>query len=88
MKKQLLAGVLAVAMAAAMVGIGSTSVSAERASRTFSIAVHFEYANGFSYDYVLARGVEPSDVQSILQECGKSHWTKSVVRYHCFAIPE
>ena len=36
----------------------------------------------------LSEVVEPSDVQSILQECGKSHWTKSVVRYHCFAIPE
>jgi hypothetical protein len=88
MKKQLLAGVLAVAMAAVMVGIGSTGVSAEPASRTFSIAVHFEYADGFNYDYVLARGVEPSDVHSMLQECGKSHWTKSVVRYYCFAIPE
>lgn len=88
MKKRLLAGVLAIAMAALLVGINSTGVSAQQASQSFSIVVHFDYANGFSFDYVLARGVEPSDVSSRLQDCGRSHWTGSVVRYYCYALPE
>ncbi len=71
MKNKLLAGVLAVAMAAALVGINSTGVSAQPTSRTFSIMVHFEYADGFNYDYPLARGVEPSDVSTILAYCGQ-----------------
>jgi hypothetical protein len=87
MKKKLLAGVLAIAMAAALVGINSTGVSAQT-SQSFSIVVHFDYANGFSFDYVLATGVEPSDVSSRLQDCGRSHWTGSVVRYYCYALPE
>lgn len=88
MKKKLLAGVLAIAMAAALVGINSTSVSAQPLSQTFSIMVHFEYANGFNYDYPLARGVEASDVSTILQACGKAHQAPSVVWFHCFVIPE
>lgn len=88
MKKTLLAGVLAVAMAASLVGINSTAVAAQQTSPSFSIVVHFEYASGFSFDYVLARGVSASDVSSRLQDCGRSHWTGSVVRYYCYALPE
>jgi len=87
MRKKLLSGVLAVVMAA-LVGIHATGVSAQQASPLFSIVVHFEYANGFSFDYVLAEGVPPSEVHSLLQYCGQSHWTGSVVRYHCHAVPE
>ena len=29
--------------------------------------IHFEYSNGFSFDYVLAEGVPPSEVHSLLQ---------------------
>lgn len=88
MKKQLLAGVLAVAMATLLVGFNSTGVSAQQTPQSFSIVVHFEYASGFSFDYVLARGVAPSDVSSRLQDCGRSHSTGSVVRYYCYALPE
>jgi len=87
MKKNLFAGVLAIALAL-VAGIYSTNVSARPAQPTFSIAVHFEYADGFSYDIVLAREVPASEKSSMLAECGRSHWTGSVVRYHCYAIPE
>ncbi len=88
-KKTLLAGALAIALAA-VAGL-STNVAAQPASpaeRTFSVAVHFRYADGFEYDYVLATGVPPSDISSWLSACGQSHWVGSVVRYHCFVIPE
>ena len=87
MRKKLLSAVLAAAIAT-MVGIRTTGVSAQPATPTFSIVVHFEYADGFNFDYVLAEGVAPSDVHEILQYCGQSHWTGSVVWYHCRAVPE
>ena len=87
MKKKLLAGVMAVALAAA-VAITSTSVSAQQSSQLWSVIVHFEYANGFSFDYTLATHVPTSVVPQILQDCGRSHRTPSVVRYHCYAVPE
>jgi hypothetical protein len=86
MKKTLLTGLLAVALAVSA-GIYSTRVSAQP-SPTFSVAAHFEYEDGFSFDYILERGVAPSKVHERLADCGQSHWTRSVVRYHCFAIPE
>ena len=88
MKKQLLAGVLAVAMAAAMVGFGSTTVSAQRDSRTWSVAVNLRYLNGDEYDIVIQTGVPTSKMASMLAECGQSHWTGTVVWYHCYPIPE
>ena len=87
MKKKLLSGVLAVVIAA-MVGIHATGVAAQQSAPSFSIVVHFEYADGFNYDYTLAEGVPPSEVHALLQYCGQSHWTGSVVRYHCRAVPE
>ena len=87
MRKRLLSGVLAVVMTA-LIGIHATGVAAQQAAPTFSVLVHFEYADGFSFDYVLAEGVPASDVHTTLQDCGQSHWTKSVVRYHCYAVPE
>ena len=87
MRKKLLSAVLAVVLTA-LVGINATGVSAQQASQLFSIVVHFRYVNGFSFDYVLAEGVPPSEVNSLLQYCGESHWTGSVVRYHCYAVPE
>ena len=87
MRKKLLSGVLAVVLTA-LVGINATGVSAQQASQLFSIVVHFEYSNGFSFDYTLAEGVPPSEVHSLLQYCGQSHWTQDVVRYRCRAVPE
>ena len=86
MKSRLMMGVLAVALAAVM-GMSGSTVSAQQAP-TFSIAVHLAYADGSSYDIVLARGVAASDVSSRLADCGRSHRTGSVVRYHCYAIAE
>ena len=87
MKKKLLSGVFAAAVVA-LAGISDTRVAAQPASPTWSVMVHFEYADGFSYDYPLATGVPASEVSAILQDCGRSHRTGSVVRYHCFPIPE
>jgi hypothetical protein len=84
MKTKVLAAVFAVALAA--VGIFSTNVAAQE--QTWSVAVHLAYADGSSYDIVLARGVATSRMVSMLQDCGRSHWTGSVVRFHCYPIPE
>ena len=87
MKKMLLPGVLAAALTA-LVGFHATGVSAEAASRLWSIAVHIEYQDGSVYEHAFATGVPTDIMPSILAECGRSHWTGSVVRYHCFPIPE
>jgi hypothetical protein len=86
-KRLLLPGVFAAAVAA-LIGFHATRVSAAGAPRQWSIVVHFEYQDGFEYDYVVARGVPTEIMPSMLAECGSSHWTGSVVRYHCFPIPE
>jgi hypothetical protein len=78
-------GVFAAA-AAVLMGFHASEASAE--PRTWSIAAHFAYQDGFEYDYIFARGVSTEDMPNILAECGNSHWTGSVVRYHCFPIPE
>ena len=87
MKKKLLSGVMAVAMVA-LAGINSTGVAAQPASNLWSVAVNLRYANGDIYDYVIARGLETQEMSSMLAECGRSHWTGTVVWYHCYPIPE
>ena len=88
MKQQLLSGVLAAALVA-LVGSTSVAFAAERASsRLWSIVVHLAYADGTAYDYVIATGVPAQEMSSYLAECGKSHKTGSVVRYHCYPVPE
>ena len=82
-KKLLLPSVFATAVAALM-GV----VPADAAPLTWSIVVHFTYQDGFEYDYVLRTGVSTQDMPSMLAECGASHSAGSVVRYHCFPIPE
>jgi hypothetical protein len=85
MKKTFLS--LAVALAV-LVGTPSLGIAGELAARLWSVAVHFEYADGTEYDYVLASGLSTSAMKAMLSECGRSHWDGSVVRYHCFPIPE
>lgn len=85
--KNLLSGLFAAALTA-VIGFHATVVSAEAASQLWSIAVHIEYQDGTVYENVFAAGVSTEVMPSILKECGKSHWTGSVVRYHCFPIPE
>lgn len=88
MKKKLVSGlVLAVAMAA-VVGIHSTRVAAEQASKLWSVAVHLRYANGSEYDIVMATGVPTSELSSRLADCGRAHQQGTVVWYHCYPIPE
>jgi hypothetical protein len=86
MKKKLLSVVLA-AVLAALAGISSTSVSAQP-DQTWSVAVHLAYADGTEYDIVLVSGVPTSQMSSMLADCGRSHYAGSVVRYHCYPIPE
>jgi len=88
MKKFLLSGVLAIAVAA-MVGI-STNVSAQPVAQTFSVAVHIAYPSGFEYDGVFATGVPSSDLPTYLVACNQSHkWgVGSEIHFHCYPIPE
>ena len=86
MRKKLLFGVLAAAVTA-LVGGSATGVYAEGA-QLWSVMVHFDYADGTSYDYPLARGAAAAEVSAILRDCGRSHRTGSVVRYHCYPVPE
>jgi hypothetical protein len=86
MKKWLMPGVFATALTA-LIGFQATEAAAQ-AERLWSVVVHFEYDNGFEYDYMLAAGVSAANMAAILAECGSSHWTGSVVRYHCYPIPE
>jgi hypothetical protein len=87
MKKKVLAGVL-VAVVAAVVGIHSATVLAQKAEKTWSIAVHIEYPDGFVYDHAFATGVPNSRKTEMLAECGRSHRYGSAVRFHCYPIPE
>jgi hypothetical protein len=84
-RKILLPGVIAAA-AAVLMGLNASEATA--GPRTWSVAAHFAYEDGFEFDYVFARGVSTEDMPKILAECGQSHWTGSVVRYHCYPIPE
>ena len=76
-----------VAATTALIGFQATGVAAQ-GQPTWSIVIHFQYQDGFEFDYVLERGVAPGDLGAALAECGRSHRTGSVVRYHCFAVPE
>ena len=64
------------------------AIVAAQGQRLWSIVVHFEYQDGFELDYVLENGLATSDVGAALAACGHSHWTGSVVRYHCYPVPE
>ena len=86
MKKKVFGGVLVAALAA--LGLNSAVVSAQQASQSWSVAVHIRYPDGFIYDHAFATGVSTSELPTILQECGRSHWVGSAVQYHCYAIPE
>ena len=50
--------------------------------------IQFQYQDGFEFDYVLQRGVSTTDMAAALADCGRSHWTGSVVRYHCYPVPQ
>jgi len=87
MKTKLAAAALAAVLMASM-GLAGAAFAANQNSPTWSIVVHFTYANGFEFDYTLATGLPATDVSLYLADCGASHSTGSVVRYYCYAIPE
>ena len=72
----------------ALVGISSTGVAAQQASKLWSVAVNLRYANGDIYDIVIARGLETSQMSAMLADCGRAHKQGTVVWYHCYPIPE
>jgi hypothetical protein len=86
MKKMLMQGVFVAALAA-LIGFGATGVAAQ-GQQLWSIVIHFQYQDGFEFDYVLERGVPTADLAAALADCGRSHWTGSVVRYHCYPSAE
>jgi hypothetical protein len=79
---------LAAATLAALVAFHVTEASAQGDARRWSVVIHFEYQDGTEFDYVLATGVSTPEMAAMMQECGASHSTGSVVRYHCFPIAE
>jgi len=85
-KKLLMRGVFAAALTAA-IGFQATGLAAQ-GQQLWSIVIHFQYQDGFEFDYVLERGVSTSDLGAALAECGRSHRVGAVVQYHCFAVPE
>jgi|KBSMisStaDraftv2_1062788.scaffolds.fasta_scaffold137876_2 hypothetical protein len=89
MRKTLASGMFAAALLAAAV-FPATGLAAGLGGRTFSIVAHFEYLDGFEYDYTVATGVEASEVSSYLAECGRGHaqGAGAVVRFHCYPVPE
>ena len=86
MKKALTMGMFVAALTA-LIGFQASGVAAQ-GQPLWSIVIHFEYQSGFEFDYVLERGVSTADLGAALAECGRSHATQSVVRYHCYAVPE
>lgn len=84
--KKLVTGLVAAALTA-LVGFQATGMAAP-AEQLWSVVVHFRYESGFEFDYVLRRGVSTTEMTGVLQECASSHWTGSVVRYHCYPVPE
>ena len=86
MKKVLMQG-LFVAAVTALIGFQVTGVAAS-GPRSWSIVVHLEDQDGFELDYVVRQGVSAPELGALLGECGSSHWTGSVVRYHCYPVAE
>lgn len=86
MKKRLLSGVF-VAAVVTLLGVQMTGLQAQ-ARGLWSIVIHFQYENGFEFDYVLQRGVPTSELGAALAACGQSHSSGSVVRYHCYPVAE
>jgi hypothetical protein len=86
MKKVLMQGVLFAALTA-LIGFHVTGLAAQ-GQGLWSIVVHFQYPDGFEFDYVLERGVSTEDLPGALADCGRSHRMGSVVRYHCYPVAE
>ena len=88
MNRKRFSGALAVGLTALMGLLPTNELVAQQNTRSWSIAVHLAYQDGSEYDIVLATGIPTREVPAHLAECGASHRTGSVVRYHCYPIPE
>jgi len=76
-----------VAVLTALVGVQVAGLAAQRQG-LWSIVIHFQYRDGFEFDYVLERGVSTEDLPAALADCGRSHRNGAVVQYHCYPVPE
>ena len=85
-RKAVMLGVF-VAAVTALIGFQATGVAAQGRG-LWSIVIHFQYQDGFEFDYVLERGVATKDLGAALAACGRSHRNGSVVYYHCYPVPE
>lgn len=87
MKKQLMSGVVAVALA---VLAGRPASAAGEGRRLWAIAVQRAYDDGTEYDGVCARDVTTSEMSGRLADCGPHHrgGASTVVPFHCDPIPE
>jgi len=85
-RKVLVTGVF-VAAVMALIGFQATGAAAQGRG-LWSIVIHFQYEDGSELDYVLQQGVASKDLGAALAECGRSHSTGSVVRYHCYPVAE
>ena len=85
MRKRLAIGILA---AVVMASAEAAHAAGQWSTPSWSIVAHFEYADGFNYDYTVARNVSTSEMPKYLRDCGSSHWTGSVVRYYCYPVAE
>ncbi len=85
-KKMLMQGVF-VAGLTALLGFHVAGLAAQ-GQELWSIVIHFQYPDGFEFDYVLERGVSTEHLPAALADCGRSHQIGSVVQYHCYPVPE
>jgi hypothetical protein len=85
MKHVLMRGALVAALSA-VIGLQAT-VAAQR-QRLWSIVVHLEYQDGSELDYLVQSGIDRAAMADAVAACGSSHWAGSVVRYHCYPVPE
>ena len=86
MKRVLTLGIFIAALTA-MIGFHVTGLAAQ-GQQLWSIVIHFQYPDGFEFDYVLERGVSTEDLGAALADCGRSHRIGSVVQYHCYPVQE
>jgi len=86
LKKAAKPGVLVIALVV-LVGLPATG-AAGPAEKLWSVVAHFEYEDGFAFDYVLGTGLSTAEMAARLKECGQSQSTGSVVRYHCYPVAE
>jgi len=70
-------------------GFPVAGLAASNDEDTWSIVAHFQYVDGFEFDYTFATGVSTHEVRTYLAQCGRSHrGIGDVVHYHCYPVQE